>query len=50
MFSLAFNLLEMDAFSSDFQKIFLAKNSCDCNQIRSTQIESSANVLNHFYF
>ena len=35
IFPLTCNLLEMDAYSNDFQKIFPAKNSFDCNQIRS---------------
>ena len=50
MYSLACNLLKIDAYSDDFEKIFLAKNPCDCNQIRSNQISISANVLNHFFF
>ena len=28
----------MDAYSNDFQKMFLAKNPCDCQEIRSNQI------------
>ena len=39
LFSLGCNLLKMDVYSNDFQKIFLAKNLCDC-QIRSNQILS----------
>ena len=31
IFSLTCNLLKMDAYDNDFQKIFLAKNPCDCN-------------------
>ena len=31
MFSLACNLLKIDAYCNDFEKIFLAKNPCDCN-------------------
>ena len=50
IFSLTSNLLKMDAYSNDFQKIFLAKNPCDCNQIKSNQIAVSANALNHFDF
>ena len=50
MFSLACNLLKIDAYSDDFGKIFLAKNPCDCNQIRSNQISVSANALNHLFF
>ena len=50
IFSLTCNLLKMDAYSNDFQKIFLARNPCDCNQIRSNQIAASVNALNHFHF
>ena len=50
MFSLACNLLKMDAYSNDFQNIFLAKNLCDCNQIRSKQIFVNVNAPNHFSF
>ena len=50
IFSLACNLLKMDAYSNDFQNIFLAKNSCDCNQIRSKWKKASVNALNHFHF
>ena len=40
IFSLTCNLLKMDVYSNDFQKSFLAKNPCDCNQIRlSDQIK-----------
>ena len=48
MFSLACNLLKLDAYSNDFKKLFLAKNLCNFNQIRSNQIAASLNVLNHF--
>ena len=50
MFSLACNLLKMDACFSDFEKMFLAKNPCDCNQMRSNQIAANTNALNHFHF
>ena len=50
MFSLACNLLKMDAYSNDFQNVVLAKNPCNCNQIRSDQIAASGNALNHFHF
>ena len=50
MFSLACNLLKMDAYSNDFEKIFLAKNPRNCNQIRSNEIAVSVNALNKFYF
>ena len=50
IFSLTSNLLKMDAYSNDFQKIFLAKNPCDCNQIKSNQIAVSVNALNYFDF
>ena len=49
-FSLTRNLLKIDAYSNDFQKMFLAKNPCDCNQIRSNQIVASVNAQNHFHF
>ena len=49
MFSLASNLLKMDAYSNDFEKIFLAKKLCNCNQIRANQIAASVNALNHFH-
>ena len=49
MFSLTCNLLKMDAYSNDFQKIFLAKNHWDC-QIRSNEIAASVNTMNHFNF
>ena len=48
MFSLARNLLRMDAYPNDFEKIFLAKNPCDCSKIRSNQRAASVNDLNHF--
>ena len=48
MFSLASNLLKIDAYSNDFEKMFLAKNLCNCKQIRSNQIAASVNALNHF--
>ena len=35
MFLLACNLLKMDDYSNDFEKVFLARNPCDCNQMRS---------------
>ena len=50
MFSLACNLLKMDAYSNDFEKIFLVKKNCDCNHIRSNQVAASVNALNHFHF
>ena len=50
IFSLTCDLLKMDAYSNDFQKIFIAKNPCDCNQIKSNQISASANAQNHFHF
>ena len=56
IFPLNCNLLKMDAYSNDLQKIdtnlysLLAKNPCDCNQIRSNQIAASVNALDHFYF
>ena len=49
MFSLDCNLLKMDAYSNDFQEIFLARNPCDC-QISSNQITASVNTMNHFHF
>ena len=45
-----YNLLNMDAYSKNFQKPFLAKNPCDCNQIRSNKIVASVTALNHFHF
>ena len=50
IFSLTWNLLKMDAYSNNFQKIFLAKNPCDCKQIRSNQAAASANALTMFIF
>ena len=50
IFLLTCNLVKMDAYSNDFQKIFLAKNPCYCNQIRQNQIAASVNTLNHFHF
>ena len=50
IFSLTWNLLKMDAYSNNFQKIFLAKNPCDCKQIRSNQAAASANALTHVHF
>ena len=50
MFSLACNSLKTDAYSNDFEKLFLTKNPCDCNQIRSNEIAASVGVLNHFHF
>ena len=50
IFSLACNLLKVDAYSNDFEKMFLAKSPCNCNQIRSNQIAASANALSHFHF
>ena len=38
MFSLACNLLQMNAYSNNFQNFFLAKNLYNCNQIRPNQI------------
>ena len=45
MFSLACKLVKMDAYSYDFQKVFLAKNPCDCH-IRLNQIVASVNTMN----
>ena len=50
IFSLTCNFLKMDAYSNDSQNIFLAKNPCDCNQIRSNWKTASVNTLNHFHF
>ena len=50
IFSLACSLLKMDACSNDFEKIFLAQNPCDCNQMKSNQIAANINALNHFHF
>ena len=50
MFSLACNLLKMNVYPNDFEKVILAKNPFDCNQIRSNQIAASINTLNHFHF
>ena len=50
MFSLPCNFLKMGAYSNDLEKIFLAKNPCNCNQIRSSQITANVNALNHFHF
>ena len=50
MFSLACNLLKMDAYSNGFQNMVLAKNPYNCKQIRSNQIAASGNALNHFIF
>ena len=44
MFSLPCNLLKLDAYSNDLQEVFLAKHSCDCNQIRSNQIAGIVNA------
>ena len=49
-FTLDFNLLKMGTYANDFQTFFLAKNSWDCNQIRSNQIAASLNSLNRFHF
>ena len=49
MFSLARNLLKMESHSNDLQKVFLAKNPCDC-QIRSNLIVASVNTMNYFHF
>ena len=49
MFPLASNLLKMDVYSNDFQKIFLAKNPRD-NQNKSDQIVASVNTMNNFHF
>ena len=35
---------------NDFQKIFQAKNPCECKQITSNQITGSINALNQFHF
>ena len=50
MFSLACNLLKMDACSNDFEAIFIAKNPSGCNQMTSNQIATNINALNHFHF
>ena len=50
IFLLNCSLLKMDAYSNDFQKIFLARNPFDSNQIRLNQIADSVNALNHFRF
>ena len=50
IFSLTWNLVKMDAYSIDFQKIFPGMNPCDCDQIRSNQIATGVNALNHFHF
>ena len=50
MFSLACNLLKMNAYSNDFEKILLAKNPCDCSQMRSNHIAANVNAPNHFIF
>ena len=50
MFSLACKLLKMDAYANNFEKKFIAKNPCNCNQIRSNQIPANVNALNHFHF
>ena len=49
MFPLASNLLKMDVYSNDFQKIFQAKNPRD-NQNKSDQIVASVNTMNNFHF
>ena len=49
MFSLDGNLLKMDAYSNDFQEIFLANNPSDF-QINSNQMAASVNAMNHFHF
>ena len=49
LFSLGCNLLKMDVYSNDFQKIFLAKNPRD-NQNKSDQIVASVNTMNNFHF
>ena len=50
IFLLTCNLLKIDVYSDDFQKMFLAKNPYDCNQIRSNQIAVTVNAPNHFHF
>ena len=51
MFSLARNFLKkIEAYSNNFEKMFLAENPCNCNQIRSNQTAPSVNALNHFHF
>ena len=65
MFSLACNLLKLDACSNDFQNVedlqplillkkiiigVLIKNLYDCNQIISNQIEGSVKTMYHFHF
>ena len=40
----------MDAYYNDFKEIFLGRNPCDYNQIRSDQIAASLNILHHFHF
>ena len=50
IFPLTCNLLKMNAYSNDFQKIFQAKNPCDCNQIILNHIAAGVNALNHLDF
>ena len=38
MFSSACKLLNMDAYSNDFQKVFLVKSPCHCNQILASKL------------
>ena len=40
----------MGDYSNDFEKIYGAKNLCNCNQIRSNQITARVNAFNHFLF
>ena len=50
MFSLVCNLLKMNACSNDFEKIFLAKNPCDWNQMKSNQIAAISTLWTIFIF
>ena len=50
MFSLACNLLKMDARSNDFEALFIVKNPSGCNQMTSNQVGTNINALNHFHF
>ena len=45
IFPLICNSLKMNAYSNDFQRHFLAKNPCDCNQIRPDQIAEAFSFL-----
>ena len=44
-FPLICNSLKMEAYSNNFQRHFLAKNPCDCNQIRPDQIAEPFSFL-----